>query len=201
MADRASSATRTFVFKNRGALLALPALALVAFGKPSGRAVAVGLPLALAGEALRCWAVGYSGTTTRADHVTAPRLVTAGPYAHVRNPLYLGNFATAAGFALAFTGGLGRRRARLLQIASLVTMVGIYTAIVPLEEAYLLETFGEPFADYVDSVPRLIWKREPYERAQGTYDASVVAAAETRTFVWFGAMLLALALKAVRSGR
>ena len=50
------------------------------------------------------WAVGYSGVTTRGDTVTAPALVTAGPYAYVRNPLYVGNFLTAAGFAIAFTG-------------------------------------------------------------------------------------------------
>ena len=195
MADSDSTAFRTFVFKNRGALLALPALALVAFGRPSRRGVLLGLPLAFAGEALRCWAVGYSGTTTRADHVTAPRLVTAGPYAHVRNPLYLGNFITAAGFALAFTGGLPRGRRRLLRLGSLGIMFGVYTAIVPLEEGYLLETFGTPFTRYVDSVPRLMWKREPYEAAQGTYDASVVGAAETRTFVWFGVMLAALLFK------
>src|SRR5271165_2373809 len=96
--------TRAVVFKNRGSLLTLPALVLAAAGKPSAFSIAVGLPLAFAGEAIRCWAVGYSGTTTRGDTVTAPALVTAGPYAYVRNPLYVGNFLTAAGFAIAFTG-------------------------------------------------------------------------------------------------
>ena len=106
---------RTFrdaVFKNRGALLALPAVALVLGGKPTPRSIAAGLPLAFAGEALRCWAVGYSGVTTRSGRVTAPRLTTAGPYSFVRNPLYLGNFVTALGFTIAFAGGLpGARRA------------------------------------------------------------------------------------------
>src|SRR5579864_5873220 len=98
------SGWRAFVFKNRGALLAAPAIALGAFGRPTKFSAAAGLPIALAGEALRCWAVGYSGVTTRGDVVTAPELVTAGPYAYVRNPLYVGNFLTAAGFATAFTG-------------------------------------------------------------------------------------------------
>src|SRR5271154_1262574 len=83
---------RATVFKYRGALLAIPALILVIFGKPSVSSIFAGLGPALAGESFRCLAVGYSGTTTRADHVTAPALVTAGPYAYMRNPLYVGNF-------------------------------------------------------------------------------------------------------------
>ena len=115
---------RDAVFANRGTLLALPAVALAVFGRPSGGSVALGVPVALAGEALRCWAVGYSGVTTRADHVTAPQLVTAGPYAYVRNPLYVGNFITALGFTLGFTGRLAPARRMLVAFASLGTMFG-----------------------------------------------------------------------------
>ena len=43
------------------------------------------MPIAIAGELLRCWAVGYSGVTTRDDAVGAPELVTAGPYAYWRH--------------------------------------------------------------------------------------------------------------------
>ena len=189
---------RTFVFKNRGTLLALPAVALVICGKPSRRSSALGLPLAVAGELLRCWAVGYSGTTTRADRVTAPRLVTAGPYAHVRNPLYVGNALTALGFSIAFTGGLRPGARRALIAFGLGSMAAVYTAIVPLEEAFLRREFGAPYEEYVESVPRLGWRAEPYEKAQGWYDIGVVGSAETRTFVTFGLMLLGLAVKALR---
>src|SRR6202044_1293304 len=96
-----------FVFARRGELLAVPAVVLALLGRPSAFSIAVGLPLAFVGEAIRAWAVGYSGVTTRGDAVTAPALVTAGPYAYLRNPLYAGNFITALGFAIAFTGGNG----------------------------------------------------------------------------------------------
>ena len=114
------------------------------------------MPVALAGEALRCWAVGYSGVTTRADRVVAPQLVTAGPYAYVRNPLYVGNFITALGFTLAFTGGTSPSRRALFGFVGLGAMLAIYAAIVPLEEAYLRETFGPPFDAYVARVPRIL---------------------------------------------
>ena len=58
MIDPRSDDFKAFVFKNRGALLAVPAVLLAAFGKPGAFSVTVGLPLALAGELVRCWAVG-----------------------------------------------------------------------------------------------------------------------------------------------
>jgi protein-S-isoprenylcysteine O-methyltransferase Ste14 len=189
---------RDDVFANRGALLALPALGLAVFGRPSAFSIALGLPLAFTGEMLRCWAVGYSGVTTRSDRVIAPALVTAGPYAHVRNPLYVGNFITAAGFALAFTGrDSGLKRLALVGL-SLGTMVAVYATIIPHEEAYLRKTFGASFEEYVTRVPAVLPQLEPAEPQRGTYDPVVILSAETRTFATFGLMLAALALKALR---
>src|SRR5208282_2831421 len=116
-----------------------------AFGKPSAFSIAVGLPFAFAGEAIRAWAVGYSGVTTRGNAVTAPALVTAGPYAYVRNPLYIGNFVTAFGFAIAFTGANGGAARTALVAGALGTMLGVYSVVVPHEERYLRSTFGAAF--------------------------------------------------------
>ncbi len=188
-----------FVFARRGELLAIPAVALAAFGKPSAFSVAVGLPLAFVGEAIRAWAVGYSGVTTRGDTVMAPALVTAGPYAYVRNPLYVGNFITAAGFALAFTGH-NEPPARLALVAgSLGVMLGVYAIVVPHEERFLRSTFGAAFDAYTDAVPRVVPLTEPAGSQSGSYDPSVIGRAESRTFVTFGAMLAVLAWKALRA--
>lgn len=189
---------RAFVFKNRGALLAIPALILAIFGKPSTDSILAGLPTALVGEAIRCWAVGFSGTTTRADQVTAPQLVTAGPYAYVRNPLYIGNFLTALGFAVAFTGNNSEAERWVLIGISLATMLAVYVTIVPHEENFLRATFGASFDDYAARVGRVLprWP-EPSAPRIGSYDASVIARAESRTFVFFGLMLGVLVLKAI----
>jgi protein-S-isoprenylcysteine O-methyltransferase Ste14 len=190
---------RAFVFGRRGTLLALPAVVLAACGKPSAFSIATGLPLAFLGEAVRMWAVGYSGVTTRGDTVTAPRLVTAGPYAYVRNPLYLGNLLTAAGFAWAFTGANRPATRGVLIAGALTAMLGVYAAVVPHEEEYLRATFGTAFDDYVARVPRIVPLVEPAEPQQGSYDPDVIAKAESRTLVTFGAMLAVLALKATRA--
>jgi protein-S-isoprenylcysteine O-methyltransferase Ste14 len=194
-----SEEVRALVFGRRGELLALPAVLLAAAGKPSAFSIAAGLPLAFIGEGIRMWAVGYSGVTTRGDRVTAPRLVSGGPYAYLRNPLYLGNVVTAAGFALAFTG----KNAPLVRLAlvtgALAAIVAVYATIVPHEEAYLRATFGEEYDAYARAVPAYVPLAEPAGPQQGSYDPDVIAQAESRTFLTFGAMLGVLALKALRA--
>jgi protein-S-isoprenylcysteine O-methyltransferase Ste14 len=194
-----SEPLQAFVFKNRGALLSIPAALLAAFGKPSAFSVTLGLPLALAGELVRCWAVGYSGITTRDDRVTAPELVTAGPYAHVRNPLYVGNFLTAAGFAIAFTGSNSAPRRAALVGTALGTMAAVYATIVPHEEAFLRSQYGEEYDRYCRSVPPFVPALEPLADAKGTWKPDVIAKAESNTFLTFGAMLALLALKALKA--
>jgi protein-S-isoprenylcysteine O-methyltransferase Ste14 len=189
---------QAFVFKNRGTLLALPAVLLALTGKPTRASARAGVPLAIAGELLRCWAVGYSGVTTRGDTVEAPELVSAGPYAYVRNPLYVGNFITAAGFAIAFTGGLRPARRIAAIAASLGVMAGVYATIVPHEEQFLLGELGHEFDRYRENVPPLLPRTTPWDEGSGTWRPEVIRSAETRTFVTFAAMLAVLAFKTKR---
>ncbi len=196
MSDPRVERVQAFAFKNRGALLVVPAVVLAVFGKPSALSVALGLPIAVAGELVRCWAVGYSGETTRDDAVTAPKLVTAGPYAYVRNPIYVGNFITAAGFAIAFTGKNSAGARAALVAAALAAMAALYATIVPHEEAFLRSRFHEQFAAYCRRVPRIIPRLQPVPDGAGTWQPQTLKRAESRTLVTFAAMLAALALKA-----
>ena len=197
MTDPISDELQALVFANRGLLLAAPAALLAAFGRPSAFGIAVGLPVAIAGEVVRCWAVGYSGETTRDDRVTAPKLVTSGPYAHVRNPLYLGNFVTALGFTIAFTGRNSRLARWTLGATALGTMAALYATIVPHEEKYLRERFGDEFDRYCERVPRLVPQVEPASDGAQPWDPSVIGKAESKTFLTFGAMLALLVLKSI----
>jgi protein-S-isoprenylcysteine O-methyltransferase Ste14 len=199
MADSENVRLPEYVFKNRGALLALPAIALVACGKPSALSVALGLPIAILGELMRCWAVGYSGATTRGDVVSAPALVTAGPYAYVRNPLYIANFVTATGFAIAFSGKNSLLVRRALVFGSLAIMGAVYATVVPHEEAFLRSRFGEAFERYCKRVPRIVPLRKPIPDGVGRWQAATLRTAESNTFATFGAMLAMLALRALRT--
>jgi len=60
---------------------------------PTWGSLAVGVPVSLAGLALRAWAAGHLEKNQN--------LANGGPYAYVRNPLYLGTLTVAAGFAIA----------------------------------------------------------------------------------------------------
>jgi protein-S-isoprenylcysteine O-methyltransferase Ste14 len=98
------AAAGRWLFQRRTWLPLPLALALVALGatRPvSERLVvtAVGPALVVAGEAIRLWAVRHIGviSRTRADRLGP--LVTTGPFAVLRNPLYVGNLLLWAGMA------------------------------------------------------------------------------------------------------
>lgn len=192
-----SGGWRTIVFKNRGALLVPVALVLLIFGRPSPFSAVVGVCVAALGELLRIWAVGYSGVTTRADIVTAPALVTAGPYGLLRNPLYVANAIIALGFWFAFSGGVSVSEAAIILVIVLALVVGVYAVIIPLEEAYLEGHFGESFRTYVKTVPRILpaGSKLPAVERIGSWRADVIAHAEIITLTFFVLMTILVYLK------
>ncbi|HEY8549221.1 MAG TPA: methyltransferase [Vicinamibacterales bacterium] len=105
-------------------------VAVAWLARPTWRTLAVGLPIAFAGEVLRVWAAG---------HLEKSREVTqSGPYRYFRHPLYVGSSVMAAGLAIA-CGDL-----------AVAILVGIYmvttiTAAVRTENEFLRRTFGEDY--------------------------------------------------------
>jgi len=107
---------------------------------PRPDAVAWSLLLVLPGLWLRAYASGYVKKNRE--------LTQTGPYAHTRNPLYLGSMLMAFGFAVAL---LSWPVALVLAIMFAV----IYIPVIASEERFLRDTFPE-FNDYCRRVPRLI---------------------------------------------
>lgn len=188
---------RAVVFRYRGALLVPVALALIVFGQPSEISAILGIAIAAVGEALRIWAVGYSGETTRADVIITPHLVTAGPYALMRNPLYVGNAIIALGFTVAFSGGIPLGEWFWLFFFVLAMIVAVYAMIIPLEEEHLAHAFGMRYTEYTTLVPRFIPWKGPLDKKkqQGTWSSKVIKNAEVVTIAFFVLMAVVLVLK------
>jgi len=122
---------------------------------PQPAAVAWSLALVLPGLWLRGYAAGYVKKNRE--------LTQTGPYAHTRNPLYLGSMLMAAGFAVAL----------LSWPVALVLAVGfavIYVPVIASEERFLRATFPG-FDDYCRRVPRLIPRLTPAQ-PQGSSDVT-----------------------------
>lgn len=107
---------------------------------PQPAAAAWSLVLVLPGLWLRGYAAGYVKKNQE--------LTQTGPYAHTRNPLYLGSMLIAAGFALAL---LSWAVALVLAVGFLI----IYVPVIASEERFLRATFPD-FDDYCQRVPRIL---------------------------------------------
>ena len=76
-----------------------------------------------------------------------------GPYAHTRNPLYLGSMLIAFGFALA-------SRSIWIALALAALFALIYIPVIRSEEAFLRSKFSA-FDGYAARVPRLLPRLTP----------------------------------------
>ncbi|HZS56935.1 MAG TPA: isoprenylcysteine carboxylmethyltransferase family protein [Bryobacteraceae bacterium] len=108
--------------------------------RPSPGSMALGLPVSVIGLFLRGWATGHLAKDQQ--------LATSGPYAYVRNPLYVGTLIVAAGIVIA------ARDVWLAIIFAIVFLV-VYLPTIELEEQHLREKFPQ-YQDYASRVARLI---------------------------------------------
>lgn len=120
------------------------------FSKPDGKSLAFGLPVSVLGLLLRAWATGH----VEKDF----RLAESGPYAYLRNPLYIGTLLVAAGFAIA-------SRQWLLAVLFGALFLLIYLPAIELEEQHLRQLFPS-FAAYADRVPALWPTLSPLRRPE-----------------------------------
>jgi len=100
------------------------------------------------GAAFRVWGTAYLGAgIVTSGTMHAQSVVAAGPYRHLRNPLYVGSFifSLAVSILMPPTGAIFFVVAIFLQVLRLI--LG--------EEAYLAAEQGEPYLAYKARVPRL----------------------------------------------
>jgi protein-S-isoprenylcysteine O-methyltransferase Ste14 len=110
---------------------------------------AAGLCLVLTGLGVRVLAAGFAGRHTRSSKIEGSKLATEGPYAHVRNPIYLGTVLLGFGMVLL----IGDRR---LLVPCALIFLALYVGLIPAEEEFLGQKFQQEYEAYCRHVPRLL---------------------------------------------
>jgi protein-S-isoprenylcysteine O-methyltransferase Ste14 len=140
------------MFLSQGVAVAANAWLTGSFAMPTHVPLAlVSVALGFIGLGLRVWGVGLiSASTMSSMTLSTERLVTAGIYGLVRNPLYLGDLLLFVGYGLFLPLPLA---------AAFVAFHVVRTLrLIVFEESQLAERHGAAFDDYLRGVPRL-WPR------------------------------------------
>ncbi|MEO8660947.1 MAG: methyltransferase [Bryobacteraceae bacterium] len=113
--------------------------------QPDWSSLAFGLPLSVLGLLLRGWAAGHLAKNQT--------LTRGGPYAYLRNPLYVGTLAVAAGLVIS------SRQWPLAALFAAVFLL-VYLPVIELEEQHLRKLFPD-YAAYAGAVPALFPRLTP----------------------------------------
>jgi protein-S-isoprenylcysteine O-methyltransferase Ste14 len=143
---------------------------------PTTGSLAIGLPVAGLGLALRAWAAGHLEKNRE--------LAQSGPYAHLRNPLYFGTLTVASGFVIA-------ARRWELGILFVVVFLLIYLPVVELEEQHLRSLFPA-YEGYARRVPKFVPSVWPQTDAPAAFRWSVYH--RNREYEALGGFLAAVAV-------
>ena len=135
----------------------------------------VGIALIAVGLAIRSWAAGI---LQKSREVT-----TSGPYAIIRNPLYVGSFLVMGGFC-----SLIDDFENIFFVMGPVA--GLYFLQVLHEERFLSRQFGPRWEEYARAVPRFVPRRLP---TAPFVDWSMDSWTRNREYRAFGAVLLGMA--------
>lgn len=162
-------------------LLAVPFLVLA---RPTPGLLLLGGGLAVLGLVVRGWA---AGTIEKGRD-----LAISGPYAHTRNPMYVGSFVIGLGLSVA--GGHW-----VWPMVFTVFFVAVYLPTMSRERAELAQRFGARFLTYAAEVPSFVPRLSPYRDPGGTADHFVwsryLRYREWEALLGVAAVMTVLALK------
>ena len=128
---------------------------VIALSRPTLQSLLLGLPLAVAGEAIRLWASGHIEKTRK--------LATGGPYAHTRNPLYVGSTLIALGVGVASASAW-------VVAAVFLYFLAFYPAVIREESGFLARTFGDDYAAWSREVPAFLPRLTPGGPRSSSFD-------------------------------
>jgi len=121
--------------------------------KPTLKSIFIGASLVVPGLVIRALASGYLQKNEQ--------LATGGPYAYIRNPLYLGSLVLSVGFALA-------ARSWWIVTGIVLLFFVIYLPVIRAEEMFLRERFPQ-FNEYAREVPSLFPRVTRFGKRSGSF--------------------------------
>jgi protein-S-isoprenylcysteine O-methyltransferase Ste14 len=160
---------RNFFFKFRSYTPIPIGVMIVCFARSDSSLLLLGIFLLLIGEFIRIWAVSYAGGETRTRKVGAPALCTSGPYAFVRNPLYVGNMLMYVGIVMI----AGAVNVWLMAATTFLFFLIQYSLIISLEEETLSALFGHEYLNYKANVPAIFPRFSPWENPENRRPARI----------------------------
>jgi protein-S-isoprenylcysteine O-methyltransferase Ste14 len=135
--------------------LFIGALLLVIFAKPEIPGILIGMVLVLLGEGIRIWAAGH----LQKNEV----LTVTGPYAYVKNPLYIGSIFITAGFCIMADN------IYLLAAAFFMFCFHYIPYKKKVEGDRLKKHFGDQYEDYDKKVPEYLPQTKRYSDQKGSW--------------------------------
>jgi protein-S-isoprenylcysteine O-methyltransferase Ste14 len=124
-------------------------LGIAGFAVAMPTVIVLGAVAALAGAVLRVWGTAYLGySTVHHGDMQAGAVMADGPFRYLRNPLYLGGWFMMLAVTLLMTPSGA--------LFTIVLITIFYLRLILGEESFLGKQLGQPYAEYLRSVPRLI---------------------------------------------
>lgn len=154
--------------------------------RPSVLTATVGLLVIFLGEVMRFYSVAYIGPVSRTRKGSLGGLITTGPFAWTRNPLYVGNFCIVVGFS--FFAGVS-----WFFFLALGGFCFQYYFIIQYEESLLLAKFGDDYIRYKEKTPLFFPRRFP-KKIEMTGDFNLAFKSEKRTLLSIFSVLILLLL-------
>lgn len=173
----------------RKAAVFLSAAALLALADPRPATFAAGCGLVALAWLLRIWAFGHLEKNAL--------MVTTGPYAHTRNPAYLGSFLALLGVSLA-AGNAATSQGRLVWALAILLAVAFFMLYLPRklarEYSRLRRLFGDDVvARHADHVPDFLPRLRPW-RSGDSRCFSWRRVGENHEWAWGGILAVVLVL-------
>lgn len=171
-----------FAARSRVPVCIMLAVAACALSNPTAESLLTGILIGTAGLAVRAWAAGHLRKNEE--------LAVSGPYAHVRNPLYVGSLLAGV--------GLGVATAHFVLSAVIATVFLAWFLPVVREEEDHMRKILPGFTEYERRVPRFLPALAPRYASRTSFEWRLfLRNREYTALLGFAVLVAILGLKSI----